>query len=86
MFKRIWDVVSVTVGVWSIYRTLNTLGGQKNEMFAEFYKSLSPDEKKTWTKIFGMPPIAEVEPFALPQLPKVNVPTTKQLDQLKASV
>lgn len=86
MFKRLWNVISVGVSVWSIQKTLKTLSENKNEMFTEFYSTLSPQEKKTWVKVFGYPPIAEVQPFELPIIKMKETPKVTQVEKLEASV
>lgn len=86
MFSRLWNVISVGVGLWSITKTLKTISENKNEMFEEFYGTLSPEEKKAWKKIFGVPPVAEIAEYKLPQIPVVKIPEYSQVEKVEAGV
>lgn len=82
MISRLWNLISVGVGLWSISKTLKTVSENKNEMFAEFYSTLSPDEQKTWKKVFGVPPVTEVPDFVLPgiHVAKKEIPPIEKLE------
>lgn len=89
MFGRIWTVISVGFGVWSVMNTLKKMDESKSDILGEFYSTLSPEEKEQWKKFFGVPYMkAEVKPISmnLPTYRPTEVIVPTQVETIEAQV
>ena len=61
MIQRLWTVVSTSFSIFMMAKTLRGMSTQRNELFTEFWTTLTPEQQKEWVRLFGNPPVAKLE-------------------------
>lgn len=82
LFKTAWDNVGWIVGIYTVYKQLQSINEMKNDVYAQ----LSPSEQSQWDRIFGKPGGLQ-NPFPTAPVVTTGVVTSKTaspITQIKA--